>query len=69
MITKSDWDTWKSDPVTKAFLEACVQRVEDSKEILAVDAGINPDNDNFMRGFIHAYREIQNFSVEEVNDD
>jgi hypothetical protein len=66
MISKSDFDTWKADPVTKAFMEACHYRIEDAKDILATSAGLDNINDNFTRGFISAYNEIQNFRYEDA---
>lgn len=68
MISKSDFDNWRSDLVTKAFFLACEQRVEDAKEILSTSAGINPIEDNLLRGFIRAYREMQEFRVEDTDD-
>ena len=64
-ISVSDFLIWKSDPVTQAFFQACQQRAEDAKEILATSAGIDPVNDNVYRGFILAYREMQDFRIEE----
>ena len=66
MISKEDFQSWKDHSVTQAFFEACEQRVEDAKEILASGAGLEPDQDNYFRGFIQAYREIQSFSVEDA---
>ena len=65
-LSKSEFDTWKADSVTKAFFLACEQRVEDAKEILANQAGINAVEDNLLRGFIRAYREMQDFRVEDA---
>lgn len=64
-ITKDDFQLWKSEPVTEAFLEACQERIEEAKEILSVEAGMNPEQDNFYRGFIRAYREMLEFRFEE----
>lgn len=68
MISKSDFENWKLDPVTKAFFEAAEERIEDAKDILSTSAGVNPDEDNFFRGFIHAYREMQEFRVDFEED-
>lgn len=65
-MTYSDFINWRSDPVTKAFFEAANQRVEDTKEILSTSAGIDKEQDTFYRGFIHAYREMQDFHMEDV---
>lgn len=69
MITKSEWMDWKSNLVTRAFYAACEQRVEDAKDILVGRAGLEPDNDNYMRGFIAAYVEMSDFRIEDVEDD
>lgn len=61
----NDWKAWRDEPVTKVFFEACEERVEDAKELLAQSAGVNSDQDNFYRGFIHAYREMQDFRIDE----
>lgn len=64
IISEAEFQDWKSNLVTKAFFEAALERVEDTKEILAVSAGLNPDQDNYLRGFIQAYKEMTQFSVE-----
>jgi hypothetical protein len=64
IITKSDFDDWKKSAVTKAFFQAAEERVEDAKEILVAQAGLDGVNDNFYRGFCHAYREMMDFRVE-----
>ena len=66
VITKDDFISWKSNPVTKAFYSACFDRVSDAKDVLGDTAGQDPDQDNFYRGFIHAYREMFDFRVEDV---
>jgi len=63
-ITKEQFVSWKEDPVTIAFFQASQERVEDAKDILANEAGKDPDNDNFFRGFIYAYNEMKDFRVE-----
>ena len=65
-ISKEEWLDWKTNTVTRAFFTACNERVEDSKDILATSAGMDSDNDNFMRGFIAAYIEMQDFKVEGI---
>jgi hypothetical protein len=65
-MTYSDFLNWKQDPVTQAFYEAMEIRIEDAKETLAVSAGIDNATDNFNRGFIAAYAEATNFTVEDV---
>lgn len=62
-MTRNDWLEWKSQPVTQDFYEACLERIEEAKELLAVSAGIDPDQDNLVRGIIKAYREMLDFEV------
>ena len=63
-ITKADFDDWKTNKVTKAFFYASEQRVEDCKEMLVNSAGTNTLQDRFLVGMAHAYREMQDFRVE-----
>lgn len=67
-ITKEEWQDWKQDNVTRAFMEVCSIRVEDAKEILGATAGLDSDTDNFYRGFIAAYQEIKGVRVEDLDD-
>lgn len=67
-ISKEDFVDWKTNLVTKAFIEATQERVEDAKDILASTAGLNPDQDSFYRGFIQAYREIADFRIEDFDE-
>lgn len=68
-ISLSDFELWKSDPVTKAFYGAAQDRVEQAKEVLSVQAGVDSVQDNMLRGLIMAYREMQEFRVEDQEDD
>jgi len=68
-ITKSEWQDWKQNNVTRSFLAAVDMRVEDAKDILSVSAGQEPDQDNYFRGFIAAYREMLEFRVDDLVDD
>ena len=63
-ISKEDWVDWQSNPVTKAFMEAIQERVDDTKDLLANVAGIDSVQDGFYRGFIWGQREIQDFKME-----
>lgn len=69
VISKGEFQQWKDSLVTQAFFEAAQVRIEDAKEILATKAGIDPDEDNFFRGFIFAYNEMKDFRVEDMTDD
>ena len=66
LITKSDFDNWRSDPVTKAFFQAALERVEDAKETLSVTAGLDANQDNLLRGIIFAYREMESFRIDDL---
>ena len=65
MITKEDYQLWKLEPVTRAWFEACHERISESKDLLALQAGLDPVQDSFMRGFIYAYNELLDFRIEE----
>ncbi len=67
MISVSDFLNWKSDPVTKAFFQAAQERVEECKDILSTSAGNDTLYDRFLVGMIHAYRELQEFRVEDFD--
>lgn len=68
-ITKDEFNQWKTEYVTKEFFTACNERSENAKETLATSAGVDPAQDNFMRGFLFAYREIQNFYVDDIKEE
>ena len=65
VISKDDFSIWKDEPVTKAFFDAAEERISDAKDLLATQAGLDPINDSFYRGFIYAYTEIGEFKVED----
>ena len=65
-ITQADFNDWKSNKVTKAFMHAAQERAEDCKEILATSAGLDILQDRFFVGMINAYREMQDFRVDDL---
>lgn len=67
-ISVSDFENWKSDQVTKAFFQAAQERVESAKEVLSVQAGMDGVQDNYLRGFIQAYRELQDFRIDDLQE-
>ena len=67
-ISVTDFSDWKSNPVTKAFFLAASERVEDAKEILATQAGLDGNEDNFLRGFVRAYREMCEFRIDDLQE-
>ena len=68
IISASDFTDWKSNAVTKAFFEAAQLRVEEAKDILSYSAGVDPLYDKYLTGLISAYREMQEFRVEDTVD-
>jgi hypothetical protein len=69
IITTGEWSDWKINPVTRAFYDACNQRINDCKDILAGSAGMDSDTDNFYRGFIAAYSEMFGFHIEDLDNE
>jgi len=69
VISQSDFDTWKAEPTTRAFYHALADQIGRVKEFLADSAGLDPNEDNFRRGYIRALQDALLFSVEEANDD
>jgi hypothetical protein len=65
-ISKSDFNDWLSNSVTKAYFSAITERIEEAKDVLAESAGLDGIQDNFYRGFIYAYRELKTFKLEDV---
>jgi hypothetical protein len=64
-ITKSDFQDWQNNPVTKAFYSAAQFRIDECKDILSYSAGADYMQDRVLVGMIQAYREVQEFRVEE----
>jgi hypothetical protein len=69
MISQSDFIDWKINPVTQAFFEAANIRIDESKELLSVSAGLDTNQDRFLVGMIQAYRELQDFRLEDLDND
>jgi hypothetical protein len=65
-ITKSDFNDWKQNKVTKAFFQAANIRINDCLEYLANNAGNESLHDKWLTGIIQAYRELQDFRVEDI---
>ena len=70
MINQSDFNEWKTQPVTRAFFLAAQERIDECKDLLSYSAGTDQAQDRLLVGLITAYREMQEFRVEDaVNDD
>lgn len=67
-ISKDDFYLWKSEPITQAVFEACEMRIEDGKNTLAGQAGLDPPFDSYVRGMIKAYSEMLQITVEDIED-
>lgn len=67
-ISAGDFQVWKSDPVTQAYFEAINIRIDEAKETLSDSAGLDGANDNFIRGFISAYRELLDFRIDDLEE-
>lgn len=68
-ITKSEFEEWQNHFITKAFMLVIQERIEGAKDVLAGSAGINQQEDNFYRGFIHAHREVLDFRVDNSDEE
>lgn len=66
-IKASDFYEWKANPVTKAFMYAAQERIHDAMQVLSTTAGLNSIEDNYMRGFITAYRELEDFRIDDLD--
>lgn len=66
MISAEDFYRWKQDTVTKEYYKAIYERIEEAKDTLATSSGIDCLQDRFICGMIQAYREIQDFQLEEI---
>lgn len=67
-ITANDFAAWRESPVTKAFFAAAMQRIYDAAYNLTITAGMEPNQDNYTRGFIAAYRELEGFRIDDLDD-
>ena len=67
IIKASEYVDWKSNIVTKAFMYAAKERIEDAMNVLSTTAGMDIIQDNYMRGFIAAYRELENFRIDDLD--
>lgn len=68
MVSKSDFDNWKVDPVTKAYFGAIVDRIDEAKEILSYSAGTDSLYDKHLVGMLQAFREMLDIKVTDEAD-
>jgi hypothetical protein len=69
LIKTQEFYDWKKNPVTMAFMYAAKERVSDAMQMLSTTAGLNPVEDNYMRGFIQAYRELEDFRIDDLDEE
>lgn len=68
-ISAGEFQDWKNHVVTKAFMQAANERIYDCVMAMSTQAGMNPIEDNFMRGFVAAYRELESFRIDDLVED
>ena len=67
-ISRSDFDIWSADQVTKAYKIALAEGIGQIKELLATSAGLDPNEDNFRRGYIAGLSDALNFSILDLEE-
>lgn len=68
LISLGEFQEWKQNEVTKAFMQAGQERIYDALQLLSVQAGMDSVQDNYLRGVIAAYREISEFRIDDLVD-
>lgn len=68
VINQSEFETWKADEVTKAFFIAMAENIEQTKEVLAQQAGQDNAQDNFYRGYIRAFQDALLFRIDDLQE-
>lgn len=66
--TRSDFDNWRQDSVTKAFYLAIAEQIGQVKETLSYTAGLNANDDNYHRGYIRAMHDVLEFRIEDLQE-
>ena len=68
VISTSDFNNWKQDSVTEAFMQELEDRLEACKDHLSTTAGMDSAEDNKIRGYILALRDITQISIDDVQE-
>ena len=63
-MTKDDFISWKTSPVTKEVFSGLRERIADIKEVLAESAGLNPLTYREYVGAIKAYTDMLEINYE-----
>lgn len=64
MVSLDEFNEWLHNPVTRDLMSHIRQTIEDSKELLANEAGVNQNADRQIVGGISAFREILEWKPE-----
>ena len=64
-VTREEFAQWRESSVTQEVFSIIQARIDDAKEILSVQAGLEPDQDRLLVGMIKALNEILEISYEE----
>ena len=64
-VSREEFVQWRESAVTKEIFNIIENRIEDAKEILSVQAGLEPDQDRLLVGMIKAFNEVLEISYEE----
>ena len=68
VISTTDFYNWKSDPVTTMVMITVNERIEQAKNLLAGSAGLDPNNDNYLRGYIAACNDLLGVDFEDMEE-
>ena len=66
LVSLGEFQEWKQNVVTKAFMQAAQERIYDAMQVLSVQAGMDSVQDNYLRGLITAYRELADFRIDDL---
>lgn len=68
MISKEEFADWQRNPVTREMVKWISEQVEQAKETLASDAGINPLADRDLVGGITAFKDVLDWKPEFIEE-
>lgn len=67
-MTREDFVIWKTSNVTKTVFGLIEEKIEDAKEVLIRQAGIDSTEDAVLRGYIRALYDVLNVDLQEVDE-
>lgn len=68
VISSTEFYNWKSDPVTTMMMIVINQRIDQAKDLLASSAGVDSNQDNYLRGYIASNLDILNIDLESMEE-